>query len=233
MMPSGRQSRQNRPKNSGRSRGRSRPRSRGVESGRLVPSVNVGDRNLLGLPQSYKVVLCLPVVNLPLTTGNVANDVYDSPIRFSSAYNNGTSAVGYAKLIAFYSKCYVVGSSAKFTCTNISSSTSSVIGMTVTTGNTTFNSASAAIANGMCRWSGLQANPDTRLLTQRCNVKKFMNARSDYVGNTTYASTSGADPSQMVFLHLWTATNSANAVTSNFSGEILLECVFTDPIPFT
>jgi hypothetical protein len=157
----------------------------------------------------------------------------EATLYLNSAYNVDTavSAVGYAKYMAFFSKCFVVGGAIRVRA--MSAGTQPVIhGVTVTTNTTSLASAPAAIDNGMCDWSTTYTYPDSVSLSQRANTARFL-TKPKVLDDPQLFSTAGALPGQVIVAHVWAHNYGGSAVTVDQMCEVVLECVFTDPIPFT
>lgn len=201
--------------------------------GPAIPPLSMGNDTLLGVARSIRRILprVATVVQATGGTGGYA----ESTVVLNDAYNGGTSAIGYTKYMAFYSKCFVVGASLVHKAVVTSPAAKGcILGITTTTNSTTLGSYSAAIGNGMCEYRVAFANPDRVQLTAAVDVKRFLN-KPFVLDDPQLFSTSSASPSQLAVAHFWIQSTSTTAATQTAEGayELLLDCVFTDPIPFT
>lgn len=162
------------------------------------------------------------------------NSPYDPDVALG-----GTSANGFAKWMAFYSKCTVLGARAKvkFALTGSTiegiPTEASAIGVTITTNSTALTSIPAAVSAGLCDYRIMNVNPDSGVLNLGVDISKFVD-KPDILDDSQYFCTATANPNQVVVLHLWTKALSALTTTGvAFVIEVEYDCVFTDPIPFT
>ncbi len=202
--------------------------------GRSVPRASLGSDTLLGLAQSQRRTLALSYNVIPaMTSGGYG----EQTILLNSAYQPfaATSAIGYAKYMAFYSKCFVVGATLQLKGVVVDNASTSGVatGVTISTNATSFATASAAIENGMCSWDVVFNIPDRIHFTQSVDVKKFLN-KPNVLDDPQLYSTATAPPGQLIDAHVWAAclTGTTN-VTVQYLFEVLYDCIFTDPIPFT
>jgi len=202
--------------------------------GRGVPRMSMGQDTLLGLAQSQRRTLPFVVdTQISGAAGAYATSLFVLNGPFIP--NGGASAVGFAKYMAFYSKCYVIGAAIRVHGVVIDNAATSGLacGLTVTTNNTSLASLNGAIANGMCDWTVVFNIPDRVTFNESVDVSKFLN-KPRVLDDPQLFCTSAANPTQVVIGHLWTqATSGATAIAFTAVVEILFDCVFTDPIPFT
>lgn len=204
--------------------------------GRWVPSPRAGQSALLGVPQSTRAQLVLTTLGSVTTTA--VGGYAEVTSLLNSAYNGGGAFVfnGYAKYMQFFSKCFVLGSRVVVhgNTATLGAGIPMVFGVTVTTNTTSLGSATAAINNGMCSWVTRYANPDSFTVSQAVNVGRFLH-KPNVLDDPQLFSTSAADPSQIIVAHYWIQATAATgaAITIHYVGEIVVDCVFTDPIPFT
>jgi len=224
-MPRGRQ---NAPKGKkGRSKGRSR--SGGTERGAVIPAASAGIRNILSIQQNQRLRMAYTfTTQLSGVTGAFAF----TPQLANSAYNGGVSVQGYAKWMSFYTKCYCIGAStiAHFT-TNTATSTVQC-GINVTTNTSSLGNGNRAIDTGLCTWSQIGNNPDSRTLRQRVNVGRFLH-KPKVLDNDSLYSAVGADPTQVVVFHYWIQPLNAATVSVTITGEVIMDVILADPQPFT
>jgi len=134
----------------------------------------MGADTLLGIARSTRRILTR-VGGVNLDTG-ATGGYAETTFTLNDPYNGGTSAVGYAKYMAFYSKCYVVGASIVVKgILEAAVGFGNINGLTTTTNATSLGTAASAIANGMCDWRVVYTNPDRIQLVQAVDVKKFLN----------------------------------------------------------
>ncbi len=218
--------------------GRSKPSSSDMPvsagRGRAVPRANLGSDTLLGLAQSQRRTLPFVAAVSLVQTGGAYTE---SPILLNSAYHtySSTDATGYQKYMAFYSKCFVVGATivAKGVVIDNASTSGVVVGLTVSTNSTSFASYAAAIENGMCTWDVVFNIPDRIHLTQSVDVKRFLN-KPNVLDDPQLFSTATGFPTQAIDAHLFSqCIDGTTSVAVKFVVEVLFDCIFTDPIPFT
>lgn len=150
----------------------------------------------------------------------------------------GVSAAGFAKYMALYSKCFVLGARIKVKFASILSAGaglpnfSATYGVTITTNTTALTSTFGAITAGLCQYELVNINPDRANLTVGVDIAKFVD-KPDLLDDPQWYCTSAANPTQLIVAHIW-AFNWA-AVTGHYTYEFEVEydCVFTDPIPFS
>ncbi len=202
----------------------------GVESGRSVPNPNAGAVALLGVARSQRRTLSFAkTASVSVTTLNYS----EATFYLNSGYQTDgvTNAVGFSKYMAFFSKCFVVGGAARLSVT-VNNAQPCLCGLVVTTNTTSLGSGSAAIENGMCQWDRINSHPDTKTFTQRVNTSKFL-TKPKVLDDPQLFCTSGALPGQVIVGHVFISNDGASTASLNYTLEVLLECVFTDPIPFT
>lgn len=192
-----------------------------------------------GFPQRQRRTLnFIGSAQTALATTSYAETTYNLNGLFAPATGSGTQPVGYARYMAIYSKAYVVSCKWRLNvanCNNVGGvppPTAIVHGATVTTNTTTLGGTFQAIGSGLCQYACTGANPDSRQFQGTVNIAKFL-GRKVVVDNQDMYSTTAANPSQVVCLHVWgynpggTAANMAVFLTLEF------DVIFTDPIPFT
>jgi hypothetical protein len=164
--------------------------------------------------------------------------VLNSPYDPDNAVG-GTSAQGFAKYMAFYSKCFVLGARIKVKgvraqALNAGPAVGSVVcGLTVTTNNTSLGAVDAAIQDGLCDYQFCGANPDRTHAEIGVDIAKFVD-KPDLLDDSQFFCTSSSNPSQLVCAHIWALNISASTTEVwNQSIEVEFDCVFTDPIPFS
>jgi len=195
---------------------------------------------LLGLPQTRRLTLqWWNADSLSLTEGiyqeqsAVVNSPYDPDPTLG-----GESAQGFAKNMAFYSKCFVtrarwrVDWNVLLTSSGLAPNVApTFVGVTITTNTSGLSSAINAINNGLCEYRLLGQNPDTCKMEGVVDIGAFLN-KPQVLDDPDLFCTSSANPNQIVALHTWALGTSANN-TVYFGLLLQFDCVFTDPIPFT
>lgn len=202
--------------------------------GRFVPRPSLGSDTLLGLAQSQRRTLG-SVIGSTITGGLGAYAEASFVLNGPFNVNGGQSATGYTKYMQFYSKCFVLGARivSKGAVINNASSHGLNFGLTVTTNSTSLGSNGAAIVNGMCQWDVAFTIPDRLHLEQSVDVSRFLN-KPQILDDLTLGGSAGANPTQVIVAHLWTEVlGGSTAVATEWISEIMFDCVFTDPIPFT
>jgi hypothetical protein len=128
--------------------------------GPTVPPPGLGNDTLLGIARSIRRILPR-AAHGPLSTGGTGAYA-ETTFTLNDAYNGGTSATGYSKYMAFYSKCFVVGATivVKSVVNHPGTNFGVWYGLTVTTNSSAFTSLETSIVNGMCDWRAGYANPD-------------------------------------------------------------------------
>lgn len=196
-------------------------------------------RNIGGLKQTMRQTLVwFNSGSISLTEGlygeqaAVLNNPFDPDPTLG-----GESATGYAKWMAFYSKCFVLRAKWRVEFCNLLATSGLapavapvVVGCTVTTSSSSLTYASNAVVNGLSQYRQLGQNPDTCRFEGVVDIGKFLN-KPQILDDPELFTTASAGPSQVVCLHTWAQNTSANG-TVLFPILIEFECVFTDPIPF-
>jgi hypothetical protein len=177
------------------------------------------------------------------TSYGLAAATYAEPIviNLNSPYDpdiaaGGASAQGYAKLIAFYSKCYVVGTRMKVKAVNYDTTLPRppiIAGITVSTNSGTLGSYTAATQVGLVDYDVVGTNPDHFKREVSLDVAKFLD-KPNILDDPELYGTSGSGPLSAIYGHFW--LQNMSGVTTSYIGyivEVTYDCVFTDPIPFT
>lgn len=146
-----------------------------------------------------------------------------------------TSAAGFAKWMAVYTKCYV--KSARITVAVVNQFTvanaiqpSITFGITGTTNSTTLGSYVQAIETGLVDSKMLGTGNDTGKVSWTVDIGKFL-SRDDVTDTSDLYCQAAADPAQLVTGHLWFYNNSATNANTNLNITVDLECIFVDPLP--
>jgi len=216
-----------------------------VSSGGAGRSINVprprfSNTNVMGVNQSLRRTLSWVSRNSFIVNTNyqeAAVTIVNSPYDPDAALG-GVSAAGFAKYMALYSKCFCIAANykVKFALAATSGSgvpTQTYVGATITTNTTGLGSTVAAIQAGMTDYKVLNQNPDSGTLNVGVDVAKFVD-KPDILDDNQFFCTSGANPAQVIVAHLWTDTSAVTPATNIFWViECEMDCIFTDPIPFT
>jgi hypothetical protein len=150
----------------------------------------------------------------------------------------GASATGFGKYMNLYSKCYVLGArvTLKYAIGSASDLTPAngitMIGITITTNTTTLVSAVRALTTGMTQYRMTGASPDSAVLSLGVDIAKFVDKPS-ILDDPTYFCTSAVNPADIVYCHLWAEAFGTGTTALVGLAEIEMDCVFTDPIPFS
>jgi len=167
-----------------------------------------------------------------------ATMILNSPYDPDSALG-GTQPVGFAKLMTFYSKCFVLGAVVQAELTSTGSTdggadtTSIVSTLGVTTNTTVITNLTYGIGDGMFTYKMVNVNPDVATLGISVDISKFV-SKPDILDDPQFFCTSAANPSQVIVGHF--GVQSFGAVATGYVTSLLtieFDCVFTDPIPFT
>jgi len=206
-----------------------RERSQLTVSG--VPRTLGGDR-LLGITQTLRRQLAfVQYATISLAAQNTYNESY---LYLNSAYHVDTAlnSVGFAKYMAFYTKCFVVSARYRVSYQWIPSTPGGVVvGVNVTTNTASLGTAVQAIETGLSRHRPLGLSPDNCSITGAVNHARFL-GKPNYLDDPQLFCTIAAAPGQVVVLHVWGQTGNATGVLE-VTIEIVQDVVFTDPIPFT
>jgi hypothetical protein len=238
-------SRRNKKKSATSSTARMPPRTSGgndVSRSVYIPPRDFLQHHVAGVDQSIRRTLswvAITSVNLVSATYTEATVVLlNSPFDPDTALG-GASAQGFAKYMGFYSKCYALGARArvKYALSGASaigiSPTAVVTGMTITTNTASLTGVVNATQQGLCDYKLLNANPDSHELLLSVDFSKFVD-KPDILDDPQWFCTSSANPAQLICLHVWAQDlGVATSNLLNFITEVEMDCVFTDPIPFT
>jgi len=193
-----------------------------------------------GVPQTLRTTLNYAnsgTLTVPLVTyaENVAilNGPYDP-----DAALGGESATGFAKLMAFYSKCFVIRARWRVNVSNTGSSSNLppadsnlIVGATVSTNSSSLSGVTQAITTGISQYNMIAANPDTCQFEGVVDIGAFVN-KPQVLDDPDFFCTSSSNPSQVICLHTWAESTGA-AGYMPYLVLVEFDCVFTDPIPFS
>lgn len=148
---------------------------------------------------------------------------------------SATSPGEFAKLMAIFTKCYVINAKVTYRITSVSTNTNAtqdpiIIAISsIQTGAGALTTYQQATQGGLVK-TAVTTNGNTAYITQTCDIAKYMGmASATLVGDTEYACTSGANPSQIVCSHL--CLNNLTNASAVYAGDVqvVLDCMFTDP----
>ena len=156
------------------------------------------------------------------------NNPYDPDVAVG-----GTSAHGFTKYMAFYSKCFVLGARIKVSgVVGQIAGPGCVLGMNITTSTSASTAAVTNIQDGYCKYQVVYANPDRFSFDLGCDIGRFLD-KPDVLDDPSLFCTSGGGPLELVVAHIWGSNYSTSAQQISCVIELEMDCVFTDPIPFT
>lgn len=201
--------------------------------GAHVPRLSMGADTLLGLAQTQRRTLS---ISGNFGMSSVAGAYAETVIPMNDCFSafGGTSATGYSKYMAFYTRCFVLGSRVivKSVYQPGTTTSAATVGVAVSSLASSFASANSAIEAGMCQWDEVGNTPDRLHYTVSVEVSKFLNVPV-VLSNPALASTSAASPTTLIDAHLFIDNAAATTGTLITQFETLFDVVFTDPIPFT
>lgn len=212
-----------------------------VTRGPRIPRSNFLTTALTAVPQSTRRTLSWSYPAQYLVSATSMTTLIQ--IRLNSLYDpdvalGGTSATGFAKLMAFYSKYSVIGARVKLRLVNSNASgdqpaLSSILGgVTITTDLTTLSTPQLAISSGLVDYDIIGISPDKRTFELGVDIAKFVD-KPDILDDANFSGTSSSNPNQIVAAQCWVWNYSALAKYATFAVEVQYDAVFTDPIPFT
>jgi hypothetical protein len=206
-----------------------------------IPPPSYLKLNVGGIEQSIRRTLVWAVAASTLyssTYQELQVVLMNSPYDPDSALG-GLSAAGFAKYMAFYTKCFTLGARIKIKFANGAgtaggtSTASFVVGCTISTTITPFASQVAAIQGGLCDWKLLNLHPDSGELDVGVDIAKFVD-KPNLLDDPQWFCTATANPAQLIVAHLWVQGNVPTmSNTIAYTMEMEMDCVFTDPTPFT
>lgn len=204
-----------------------------------VPRVDFLSTHIGSTPQRARRTLTWSVTPglysvAALTYSEPAVTLLNSPYDPDAALG-GVSAMGFAKMMTFYSKCFTLG--ARVTVRVVSSDTSDafpiVCGLTITTNSNTLASVYGATTVGICAYDVVGNSPDHRRFTLGVDIGRFLD-KPIVLDDPQLFCTSVANPGQVIVSHFWAYNGNLTTATNLFyTLEVEYDVVFTDPIPFT
>ncbi len=228
-------------------RGGVNPRRLNQDTGGQAVSVNIPPRNYLathvaGLTPTLRRTLVWAYDNFTPSASGVMTECLVA--KLNSPYDpdnavGGASATGFAKYMAFYSKCFVLAARIKVHYVACASNgdqpplAPGTAGVTITTTTGALGSIAAQIEAGLCVFKRTGYSQNTGVLDIGVDVGKFLN-KPDVLDDPQLFCTNAADPTQLIVAHVWIQNDSTvSAINLKCIHEIEFDCVFTDPITFT
>jgi hypothetical protein len=194
-------------------------------------------RTLGGVPQTQRQTLIFATMTQSPTSAGTYGEqtvTLNSPL----APGGSVAAVGYAKMMAFYSKCFVLRCRWR---TDVQSSVANggipgsnpyVVGATVTTTSASLTTQNAAIEAGLSQYGFIGYSPDHRTFEGSIDIGRYLN-KPDILDDDQLYATASVNPTSLVFLHSWFQNWGPAAGNLNTLWLLEFDCVFTDPIVFT
>lgn len=195
--------------------------------------MSLGADRLLGITPTLRRQLVLAQFNgFTVSTTTYAEQI----VTLNTGYHviNSADAIGFDKYMQFYSKAWVLHSSWKLTgVSNVASDGGFFVGCCVTTNSTSLGAPAALVENGLCSWQMVNINPDRFQMSGKVDHSKFL-GKPIYLDDPQLFCTASAQPSQVVVLHFGSQSGGSSASGKvTYMVEVVLDVVFTDPIPFT
>jgi len=228
------------PKNNQKNRSARRgnkKRASGPTQSNVVPRADFSRLHISTVPQTQRQTLIWTYATELTYTTTYAENAFlmNSPYDPDTAFG-GTQPTGFAKMMAFYSKCFCIANRIRVTAVNTTNGTivaPIAFGVTVSTNSTSLGSVAGAISNGLTTYDLIGTFPDHRKFEQTIDVGKFLN-KPKVLDDPQLFCTASANPSQIIVAHVW--GQSMTPTTTSILALILeseYECIFTDPIPFS
>jgi hypothetical protein len=218
-----------------------RSRKGDVTSGPAVPRRDYILHSISTTPQHTRRTLVWAYnFGATISTGysEPAVTILNSPYDPDAALG-GVSAVGFAKLMAFYSKCFAIGARArvKYCLTGAAAGvdiniTACAVGYTITTNSTSLGGIVAAVQTGLTDYQMRLSSPDHGEVGNSVDVAKFVD-KPRILDDPQFFCTNAANPTQLIVGHFWVQNFSVSNTYMSAIIEVEMDCIFTDPIPFT
>lgn len=208
-----------------------------------IPPRNFIHDHVAGAPQTIRRTLAWAY----FTTFDTTHNTYQEPtvVTLNNPYDpdaalGGLSASGFAKYMAFYTKCFCIAARIKVKyATNAATGVGETnfpmaVGVVVTTNSTALGGVVNAVQNGLCDYRVHNESPDSGVLDMSIDVARYLN-KPKVLDDPQLFCTSTAGPSQVICAHLFTDSVVSSAITTGITYflEVEMDCVFTDPLPFT
>jgi hypothetical protein len=213
----------------------------GPTRGRAVPVPNFISTHLGGVPQHTRntLIFCQAFAQVVNATTQAQLSAFNLNGPFLPYAAAGGQPVGFAKMMAFYSKCFVTGARIKAhivsepnTSVTGTAMPAVIYGLTITTNTTAMTSYFQAIGSGLTTFKVLGQSPDACTLQTSVDIGRYLN-KPDVLDDSQLFTSVSSNPSQIVCGHLWWYNNSATAGGNIVYVTIEYDCIFTDPIMFT
>lgn len=163
----------------------------------------------------------------------VGNYVFSMNGLYDPNYTGtGHQPLGYDQVMPLYDHYTVIGSRARVTFNNSSTSTPQVVCIALRDNTTTIGNMDQIIENGMCRWTNVGSagsGQECKTLTLNCSPSKFFG--TNVMVGDKYKGSVSSNPTDQVYLHISTI-GSNQAVNPNpvyFTIEIEYVAVLTEP----
>jgi len=217
--------------------------STSVTTGANVPPLSLVSRKVIGNAQSLERDLVFVGFASAVAVAPGFLQLFDAIVNNAFSPLSGAPANGYAKLMAFYTKCWVLGGrvDVQYATDNylpnpivgaVTPERMFSFGLTTDTNAVGPTSMFAAISEGLCEHRLLGLNPDTCRMTGSVDVAKFVD-KPYVLDDPQFFSTSAAGPSQLVGMHGWVQNHSTATFNVNYVVVVTMRCMFTDPLPFS
>ena len=195
--------------------------------------------HIAGIAQRQRVPL---VWTAPIVATTIAALTFTDlqVVTLNGAYQpcstlSATSPAEFAKLMAIFTKCYVMQAKVTYRITSVCSNVANAQDPIILVTSSIQTTAGALTTYAQATQGGLSktqrtTNGFTAFITQTIDIAKYMGmSSSTLVGDTEYACTSGANPSQIVCSHL--CLNNLTNAAAIYGGdvEVVLDCMFCDP----
>jgi len=209
--------------------------TRTLTMSRFVPHKDYLSTHVAGVTQNLRRTLTFSLFN----SSNIVTSTYTEP--FVVVMNNpldpahaisGAAATGFAKYMAFYSKCFCLGSRLKVKVANPTAGSSFIIGTTVTTNSASLTGVNLAIGAGLTEYAVIGDSPNRSQINSSLDVGRFLD-KPIVLDDPQLFCTSTVDVSQIIVAHFWAWNYGAATAVLNYVIEVEFDVVFTDPIPFT
>jgi len=221
---------------------KSRGKSGGVANSANVPRSDFALTHQGGVAPSLRRTLMWTYVGSANSLGAGAYQE-QSVILLNSPYDpdaalGGISANGFAKYMAFYSKCFTLGARLKVRICNSAGSTYAganpivLFGLTISTLTASLGNVTTASSTGLTSNKFICGSPDTGELMVSVDVGKFLH-KPKVLDDPQLFCTSSGNPTQLIAAHFWNFGFSIAGSAYGFILEMEQDVIFTDPIPFT
>ncbi len=204
-----------------------------------VPPPNLQLRRLPGTVQHLRRTLSYVGYG---TTSVPEGVTVQQNYRMNSAYqpDSFASPYGFAKYMAFYSKCYVLGARARVSFSVDTDNSSAitdqpyrfkgVVGFTISTTNPTIVT-EQAIGQSLTDFRMVATTSQTGVLSVGLEVSKFLD-KPRVLDDPDLFSTSGAPPIDIIY-GTWWASAERNDMQVTRVTQLDFDVVFVDPVPFS